>query len=71
MNQNNVQRTNGCTSWPSNTSVNYTGPTYFNNNASQQTQSYNVSTFTIGNRVYGGNNVPVFTSTVRNNNGSK
>lgn len=70
MNQNNVQRTNGCTFWPSSTSVNYTGTTYFNNNASQQT--HNVSTFTVGNRVYGGTNVPVFTSTTtRNNNGGK
>ncbi len=69
MNQSNnsAQRTNGATPWPSNTSVNYNGPKYFNNNAS--TQTHTVSTFTIGNRVYGGNNIPVFTTTVRNNNG--
>jgi hypothetical protein len=59
------QRTNAITPWPSSTSMNYNGPVYFDsNNTSQPTKTYTVNTFTIGNRTYGGINVPVFTNVV-------
>lgn len=63
-----AQRTNGVTPWESSTSMNYNGSYY---NTSQQTQTYTVTTFTVGNRTYNGTNVPVFTNVVRSNNNGK
>lgn len=63
MNNNFAQRTNGSTPWQSSTSVNYTGPTYFNNNATQQqTQTQTTTVVSIGNHNYGVPSNMIFTS---------